>query len=492
MTVASESESAAARVVRGSLARLVGYASTSVVLLLTTPLVVRHLGSTEYGKLATTMSLAGIAISFVDGGLATVAIDDFAAAAGDPRRRRAIANGLLGLRLVLGLAFSLVILAYAILAGYSHDLVIGAGAAGVVATTTTLAHAATVPLLGTMQLNKVAIGETVRGVVYGLAQIVLVAAGAGFVPLALAAAVGSVAALGVALVQGRRFLALRALVNLSEWNRLARATALFAGATALGYIYFQMSLQATQALTTPRTTGQYAIPFRVVEFAASVAWILGGSVYAALVRTKREDPVAFAAALRRTTTTLLVVGGTLSVTLGLAAPTALRVVAGEVDPVSVDALRILAPVVFLQFLMATWSLALLALGSERALLGANALAFSVAVAAALVLIPSYGAPGAAAASVITEVTIVTLYGLALSRAPLAGSPIANRRALSVVGLAVATSGIGAAALAAGLPNLLGAGLAVVVLLGANAAAGNLSEAIALLRGTDRAGPSPQA
>jgi O-antigen/teichoic acid export membrane protein len=205
-------------------------------------------------------------------------------------------------------------------------------------------------------------------------------------------------------------------VDLERWVALLRETAIYALATALGVLYFQVAIISTSLLADPVQAGFYGASFRVVDLANGVPWLLASAAFPVVARAAHNDADRLRYATQRIFDTALVVGGLFCVTIAVGAPFALQVIGGDkLDP-AVPTLRLLAFGVPFTFLVATWAFTLLSLHLHKALLVANGLAVTVAVALSLSLIPSLGAKGAAITTVALEVVLATSYGIALVRA----------------------------------------------------------------------------
>ena len=108
-------------------------------------------------------------------------------------------------------------------------------------------------------------------------------------------------------------------------------------------------------------------------------------------------------------------GAAVTVLTVVGAPVAMAVLAGDEGAGAVDVLRVQALVVFLTCLTATWQYTLFALRCHRALVIANVSGLAAIVAGTLLLVPSHGAVGAAAAAAIGELVLTAVSLAALVR-----------------------------------------------------------------------------
>jgi O-antigen/teichoic acid export membrane protein len=435
---------AGGKVIRGGGLRVAAHVVGVLSGALSAPLVVRHLGVEGYGRLALVGSILFAATALTEGGLANVATRQYAV--GDRAERRALIGGLLGLRIVLSAIGALAAIAFGLLAGYEEIVVGGIALGGIALIANNLWGAFHTALIAQLRLSVVAGLEIVRALSTTALLLVLVLAGAGLGPFYF---VAPAVALIVLLVSGtlvRREVPLLPSFDLERWRSLLRETALYAAATALGAIYFQVALVTTSLLTNEFETGLYAIAFRIAELANGVPWLLAGSVFPVLAHAAANDVERLRYAVGRVTETALIAGGLFAVSIALGARFAIDVVAGADARDSVPVLQIMSVSVMGTFLVAAWGFVLLSRQRYRALVLANAAAFALAVVGSLLLVPAFGAQGSAAVTAMLELTLAALYGFALFRElpelrP--GAALAPKLALAL-----------AAALAAGVPLLV--------------------------------------
>ena len=116
-------------VIRGSLLRLGGFVLGTLASVVSSAVVIRHLGVVDTGRYVTVMSLVIIVGTISDLGFGAVGVREYAVKPRD-EGRRFLAN-LLGLRVfvfVIGLSLAV---AFSAIAGYTDAMVIGTALAGV-------------------------------------------------------------------------------------------------------------------------------------------------------------------------------------------------------------------------------------------------------------------------------------------------------------------------------------------------------------------------
>jgi O-antigen/teichoic acid export membrane protein len=143
------SSEAGGRVIRGSAARVIANVAGIVLGLATATLLLRHLGVEDSGRYVTVLSLVGIAVSVVDTGLNVTASSELALR--EPGSRRALVANILAQRLLIAPVALLLLVVFALIAGYPSEMVAGTALAGTGVLIVAVADAVLVPL--TVQLR---------------------------------------------------------------------------------------------------------------------------------------------------------------------------------------------------------------------------------------------------------------------------------------------------------------------------------------------------
>jgi O-antigen/teichoic acid export membrane protein len=118
-----DSRDAGGKIVRGGAMRTGAYVGGLLLGLISTPLVVRHLGVVDFGRYATVSSLMFIVTGLTEGGLAALGMREYATL--DPSGRAALIRNLLGLRVALTFVAAIVAAGFAVVAGYTNVMVAG-------------------------------------------------------------------------------------------------------------------------------------------------------------------------------------------------------------------------------------------------------------------------------------------------------------------------------------------------------------------------------
>jgi O-antigen/teichoic acid export membrane protein len=398
---------AGGRVIRGGTVRVAGALTGVLAGAISAPLVVRHLGVTDYGRYLTVTSVIFVVTALTEGGLANVAVRLFSV--GDASERRALVSNLTGLRLALGAIGALAAVGFGVIAGYERVLVVGLalGAAGYILSAVQGSYS--VALSGTLRLSALAGIDVFRSLATTVLLIALVIAGSGLTGFYLVAVVVQAMALVVTAMLVRGEVPLLPTLHGPRWRQLVHETAIYALAATLGAVYFQVALVAMSLLDPGAQTGYYAIAFRIVEIVNGIPWLLAGSVLPVLAVAASNDPARLRFVAGRVFEGAVIAGGLVAVIIEVGAGLGIDIIAGARGHASIEVLRIMGVGVTATFLVASWGFVMLSLRMYRQLVLANLGALVLAVALSLILIPDLHARGGALTTAILELTLAGAY-----------------------------------------------------------------------------------
>jgi O-antigen/teichoic acid export membrane protein len=413
---ALDSSSAGGLVIRGSVFRGASYAAGVSLSVLSAALMIRHLGVTDWGRYVTVSSLIAVATGLSEAGTSNVGIREYATLDGGVRNR--LLRNLLGIRLVLTLFGVAAATVFAAAAGYPAVVVLGTLLAGVGLVLAVAQQVASIPLIGTLRFGWVSLLDFVRQAAVVAGVVALVAAGAGLLPFfAVPIPVGVlVLALTIALL--RKVAPVVPLFERAEWRRILKLTVVYAVASAVGTIYVSVTVIVTSLVGTAQETGYYGASFRIFTVVGLIPLLLVGAAFPVLARAARDDRDRLHYALGRVWEMALILGVWIGLMLAAAAPFAIRVVAGKGFEPAVPVLRIQAGAIVGGFLAVSLAYVLLSVHRHAALLVANSIALGGSLLLTFLLVPSYGAKGAAVATVVGEFGLAAAYLVGVVRAGL--------------------------------------------------------------------------
>jgi O-antigen/teichoic acid export membrane protein len=405
------SREAGGRFLRGSGMRMIAYGCGLLVGLAATPLVTRHLGPADWGHYVTVTSMIFIAAALTEGGVGNLGVREFST--GSQAERRSFMRNLLGLRIVLSAVGAAGVVVFALVAGYPRVLVEGTALASVGLILEGVRVTLAIPLIAQLRLGWLAVSDFTGQFATALFMIALVLSGASLLPFYLVAVAVSLVVLTLTATLVRGEVNLRPSFSAQRWRALMSDSLVYAAATTLGVIYFQIVIIAMSLLSGKLQTGYFSLSFRILSIVNGIPWLLVASAFPILARAARDDHERLRYALQRLFDGSLVVGGFFSLCVIIGAPFAVEVVGGPKYLPSVEVLQILGVGIVGTFLVATWSFALLTLRLYRDLIVINGLVVLLAVLLSVLLIPAHEARGAGVVTATLELTLAACYAAAL-------------------------------------------------------------------------------
>jgi O-antigen/teichoic acid export membrane protein len=226
---------------------------------------------------------------------------------------------------------------------------------------------------------------------------------------------GLAAVLGYAWLR-RRFFRPVLKVQRSASVALLRQALPLGGAILLSIAYTRTSVFLLDALNNSTAVGEYGVALRLTEPLALVPSAIMAAVFPALIHTMAQAGYAATRALRLKTIGLLSLAGLLIAVGGvLYGPWLIHFLYGTQYAGSTLALQLLALAALPIFINYALTHFLVARRQQRLNLIFNAVIFAVNLILCSWLIPRFGPSGAALSTVLSELTLLTLCSIALSR-----------------------------------------------------------------------------
>jgi O-antigen/teichoic acid export membrane protein len=395
-----DSTEAGGRIVRGGVLRFGAYVAIVALSVISAALLTRHLGVERFGEYTTVLSLVGVVAAITDAGMSTIGTREFAVREG--AERDALMRDLLGLRMMLTTVGLLLILGFALAAGYETALLLGAVLASLGTIALVVQHTHTIPISAALRLGTLSALELARQLLSVAAIVALVVLGAGVLPLLAVALAVNLVLIPPTAALARHQISLRMSLRLRHWLSLLRLTVSFSLATAVGTIYVYTAQILTSLVSSAHQSGLFAASFRIFIVAGAVPGLLVGGALPLLARAARDDRERLSYALRRIFEVSLILGVAATLTTLAGAQFMIAVVAGHEYAASAGVLQIQGLALIASFVLAGWSFALLSLKRYKGLLLVNLAAFLVSCSLTAVLASNDGATGAAIATLCGE------------------------------------------------------------------------------------------
>ena len=230
-----DSTEAGGRIVRGGALRFGAYVAIVALSVISAALLTRHLGVERFGEYTTVLSLVGVLAAITDAGMSTIGTREFAVREG--AERDALMRDLLGLRMMLTTVGLLLVLGFALAAGYETALLLGAVLASLGTIALVVQHTHTIPISAALRLGTLSALDLARQVLTVVAIVGLVVLGAGVLPLLAVALAVNLVLIPPTAALARHQISLRMSLRPRHWLSLLRLTVSFSLATAVGTIY---------------------------------------------------------------------------------------------------------------------------------------------------------------------------------------------------------------------------------------------------------------
>ena len=399
-----DSPEAGGTAIRGVLLRTILFGAGLLVSLATVPFLIRHLGPVDYGYYVTVSAIVFVIAGVTEGGLTNLGIRHYSAGS-DPEERAVIVGNLVGFRLMATTAALAAVTGAAALGGAAHEVVVGIPIYGAGMLFSMISMTYAVPLQAQLRLGIASGLEFLRQLVNAAGTLALVLAGAGLYAFfgiwVVACAFVTVATAAIV----RRTVSIRPAFDWPTWRRYLGEALAYGIAAAAALVYFRVAASLMTFLSDDVQTGYFAMAFRVLETGTMVPLLLVSSVFPILARAASTDRSRLRYAAQKVGEVGFIAGLGLALVLIVGAKVVVDVVGGPAFGPAVPVLRVQAAVLIATVFVMTWSMLLLSLDEQRALLAINGTAVIVSLVGSFALIPAHGAIGGSIAVLIAEVLV---------------------------------------------------------------------------------------
>jgi O-antigen/teichoic acid export membrane protein len=266
-----------------------------------------------------------------------------------------------------------------------------------------------------LRLGVVTAFEVARGALTLAGVGLLVAVGPGLLPFfGVQAAVGAVVLAASPLVLQR--VGLIPGLDRPIARMLVREALPLAAALAMNVVYFRVLVILTSLIASDQATGYFGTSFRIFEVLFGLPLLVLSVALPVLSVAGHEDEERLRYSLQRLTEVALLFAVLLVLVIVAIAEPAIVFLGGEEYRGAAPVLQIQAVALIGVFLGQTWQLGLVSIRRQSALGWANGVALVLVVALGVVLVPAYGATGAAVAAVLAESALAVLLLFFLHRA----------------------------------------------------------------------------
>ena len=407
---------AGALVIRGGALRLIGYGAIAALGAVTSIFLLRGLGVDQFGRYATVAAVLAIVSAVSDAGLTAVGLRELALLQ-RPEERSELLRNLVALRVLLTLCGVFIGVAFVALAGYPYVVIAGVALGGLGVLLVNTQATLMLPLSIALKVGTVTAVEIVKSAVTLCAIAVLAVTSAPLLAyFGVQVLVGIVVLVITPFIVRSARTAMRPRIRGREARRLLRTAGALAIALALNVLYLRFLVVMVSLQTDAHETGLYGTAFRVIELLVGIPPIVVGVAIPVLAVAGGEDLKRFSYAVERMIEVITVgaLGLALVVTV-LAEPT-LRLLGGPAFVAAAPMLQIQVWALVPLSIGSVLSVTLLALGRQRAIAVANAVALAMVLTVGTALIATHGGKGAAVTGVVAETALLLALCWATARA----------------------------------------------------------------------------
>lgn len=394
-------------------ARIIGLVASLATMAITTT----HLGLISYGHLTAAIVFIGLWTSLTELGIGAVVVRRVTSGTGDLRQ-------LIRVNVGLSLAYCVPLSAAAVITGAliyrdtaEVPMMIAIIAGGLALTT--LASCFQPLFMTNVRFGAVAVSDVGGRALSLVGTIVLVRIDADLVWFA---AVQLVPPLVMLIIQGfvaHRAVGIRPVFSARQSWDLVRESLPQTGVLIIAALYWRADAFLLSVLSTPQQTGAYGLAYQITSNATVISAVFLASSLSTMTNLFATDKERFAAFVQRSAEALIFVGAPIALVGGVLSPSIIGLLStAEFVEVGGRTLSLLFIAVSVTFVTAVLSQGLFAAHDQVFLLRLNVVNLIGNIVLNVILIPFYGAIGAAAALIISEVIGMVVAGWRLrSRAP---------------------------------------------------------------------------
>ncbi|HEY3101149.1 MAG TPA: oligosaccharide flippase family protein [Methylomirabilota bacterium] len=412
---------------------------TKAINLLVSVALVRWLGVHELGRYAYVLAFCFPFGALADFGLATLAIRDACRVPAHASRVIAVTRHT---ALALATAASAAMVGLALLIGHDAAIVAAIGLGGLASVVSALTMPSLVWLTARERMDRLSLHRVIGALLSSVITVGVIGVGGGVVALLAGSVATSIVMLVVARVLAGPTGGAPA-VSAGATRALLRRAVPFGLLMAGFALYYRVDMVMLEWLAAPGELGRYAAAYRFLDAVIALAAALGGPLFPRLSSVALTAPREARRLLEAGWRPLLALGLPLTVGTLAVADDVVALLFGREFAGAAPLLRLLILGTLPLFWVNVAGHALIAADRVWPLVGVYALSALVNVAGNAVLIPSWGAGGAALATVVCEwlnlVLVVRLlrgvFGVTLSTAGLWRYAVATGAMLVVVSFA---------------------------------------------------------
>lgn len=427
-----EQPPAARPLVANVLALLSGQLAIKVVSFVFSVVVIRYLGSEEYGRYAVCVAFGGLFTVLSDLGLATLTVKRVA---GDRALAPFLGLNVLVMRLLLALVVVGLTTLIAWLVGYDDAIRLGIFIAALGLISYAFVGVADALAMGHERFRFSALLNVAVQVGTLALSAALVFSGVGFLGLLIAATVAALVVGVVALRRMHRAVPLSGPLRPASWPGLARAALPFAAITLALSVSYKADAVILSHFASAATIGAYAVAYNLVFTFTTLSHSINLALFPAMTRQQAAAPERAPVMFRQGFRSLLFISLPVAAFVSLESHAIVRLLYGEDLAEAGRLLAILIWALPLMFLSEFLGYVAIVVDRELVVARANWVASIGNVLVNLALIPVIGVTAAALTTVLTELLLVGQFLATLRHTGVVAQPLETYgRTLGIVAL----------------------------------------------------------
>lgn len=402
----------ARRVARNSVVQLGGRAVTMGVTLLTLTILSRYLGPTVFGQYTLVIAFLTL-FNISDLGVSTIAVRHLSTTKLDPDE---LMGNVLTIRTVLAIVSAILAVGAALILEEQTYTKQAVALAALSLPLTIFSGSYSATFAANLKMEYAALGNIAQSVVGLFAMLVVVLTDGGLLRLIIAFDIGVLANSVVCLYFAHRFVRPHFRFDPHYVRGVIRDALPLGLAILIITAYGKIDILLLKWFTDSDTVGFYGFSYRVVDLAFPLSFFFVGSVFPLLSIYHGDDNhEGFKRLYQRSHDLLSLLGMSIVTAIILFAEPIVLILGGDAYRESVRSMQVLSLAVALIWISNLVDHGLIAIGRQGSLLPIACAGLLVNIVANLILIPLYDKEGAAAATVITEATVLIPALVILSR-----------------------------------------------------------------------------
>jgi O-antigen/teichoic acid export membrane protein len=399
--------------------------------ILTVAVLTRHLGREGYGEFTTVTSFLQFFGILVDFGLTLTALRLLAEPGADRPR---VASNIFTLRLVSGVLFFGAAAALGFAFPYSREVRLGIAVTSLSFLCISLSSITTAAFQQSLRVAWATAAEVAGRLALLVGVILAARAGGGLIPILAILSASNLLQLALSLVFLRRIVPIRLAYDRALWRRVVRESWPVGVSIAFNFVYLKGDVVILSLVRSQAEVGLYGAAYKVLDVVTVIPTVFMGIAMPALAAAwSSSDAETFKRRLGRAFAFMSAIAVPISVgTLGVSHDL-MALLAGREFADSGALLSVLMVAGSLVFWSALFGHAVVAMGLQKKMIWAYGIDAALSLLLYIILIPRFGAAGAAWVTVFSEGLIAVLTAAFVIKSAKAAVP------LKPLGLSLASS-----------------------------------------------------